>query len=493
MSKKVLLVYPGVHTNFFAEIPLSLIYVAWALKKSGYSPEIFDMRIDDYKSIKQFDDYLFVGITSMTGGMIREGVRFAEHAKALCPSIPVVWGGVHVSLTPEQSLHSSSVDIIVRGEGELTVQELAKALEENIPLDNIKGLSFKKNGVITHNLDREYMDMNTIDIELPYELLKLERYSLASFPIHTSRGCPYRCAFCYNICFNKRKWRYKSASRVLEEIDYVIKKFGSHTLTFFSEDEFFISVPRVKEICQGIIEKKYNITWESFCRFNSFQNVDEEMLTIIEKSGCKSLGFGAESGSQRVLDDIIQKDITIDMMISATEKLKKTGIVQILSFMSGLPEETDADMAKTFDLIDKLSDINPHLYINGIVMYTPYPGTPLFDKIIKKYNYRIPETLEKWANYKIYRSIGATWLTKKYANKYRAVSILTRFPFWKKKFALSDINTVIEGKRFTRFPFNIFYWLMTNLAIKRFRSRNFSFPVEWTILEKVLESIRGYV
>lgn len=493
MPKKVLLVYPGIQSNFFPELPLPLIYVAWALKKAGFECEILDMRIQDYKTVKS-GDYLFVGITSMTGPMIKEGMRFVEYIKGLNPDIPAVWGGVHVSMLPEQSLESKYVDIVVRGEGELTVQELATALDSGGDLGTVRGLAYKKDGKIFRTMDREFMDLNKINKELPYELLDLSKYSLDYFPVHTSRGCPFRCSFCYNLISNKRRWRFKTAEKVVEEIQYIMEKFGAKKIAFFTEDEFFIDVRRVIKICEALLQNNIKITWASFCRFDSLEKVDDAMLKLIEDSGCTYLSFGAESGSERILKDIVTKDITVSDIIDGTAKMAKTNITQVVSFISGLPTETDEDMAKTFDLIDKLAMINPKIYFNGIVLYTPYPGTTLIERIQKDYNYKAPKSLEEWSEFRIFRDVGNNWHTKKYIAKYKGISILTRFPFWRKSLTFAGIEKgVLGGERFMKFPINIIYWTLANIAIWRWKKRFFSFQFEWNILEKILEKLRGFV
>lgn len=492
MKNKVLLVYPGGFGSIFPELPMSLLYLSWALKKKAYDVEILDMRLKSYKEIRD-KDYLFVGISSMTGLMIKEGLKTAKHIRELNSKIPIVWGGVHVTLLPEQSLMNHYVDIVVRGEGELTIQELSEKLQSNEDLSGIKGISFKKEGKIITNPDREVMDLNKIDTKLPYELFDMDRYSFTAFPIHTSRGCPYRCGFCYNTVFNKRRWRYKTSDRVLDEIEYVVKKFGINKISFTWEDEFFINVKRVREVCIGILERGIEIKWDSFCRFNSFQMVDDDLLKLVEKSGCATLSFGGESGSQRMLDEVIKKDIKVEQIIKTTERLRSTNIRQIVSFMSCLPTETDEDMKLTYSLMDKLVMINSNIYLNGIYLYTPYPGTPLFEFVVKDYGYEAPNSLEKWSEYGIYRNVGIKWHPNDYVKKCKTISILTRFPFYKKNFSLKDVKSIIGGTRFSKFPFNLAYFVLTNLAIYRWKWKFFKFPLEWIFIEKALEKIRGFV
>ena len=120
------------------------------------------------------------------------------------------------------------VDVVVRGEGELIIKDLATALALGQPLDNIAGVTYRVGAEIRSSPDGEVIDLDAIPIDLPYDLLEMDRYpSVKSgrFHIQTSRGCPHRCGFCYNSLFNKNKWRGKSAKRVLDEIEYILNKF----------------------------------------------------------------------------------------------------------------------------------------------------------------------------------------------------------------------------------------------------------------------------
>ncbi|MFQ5443964.1 MAG: B12-binding domain-containing radical SAM protein, partial [Nitrospinales bacterium] len=407
---------------------------------------------------------------------------------------PLVWGGVHVTLLPEQSLESPYCDVVVRGEGEITVRELAGKLQNNEDLSGVRGITFKKGNQIISNPDRDFMDMDEIDVELPYDLVEMDKYSISSFPVHTSRGCPFRCGFCYNTAFNKRSWRYKSAIHVVDEIEYVVKKFGVKEISFTWEDEFFINVKRVKKFCEELIRRNIKVKWNAFCHPNTFSKVNAELLELLENAGCDNLSLGGESGSQRVLDEIIKKDNKIETLLKATETLSKTKIRQIVSFMSGMPTETESDLQLTLKLIDKLSRINPNIYVNGIFLYTPYPGTPMFDLVVEQYGYEIPDSLDKWAEFGIYRNVGnINWQPPHYIEKCKTISILTRFPFLKKEFSFNDISGGIAGERFNKFPFNLAYYFFAKDAVFRWKHRLFKFSYEWKLLEQGLEKLRGFV
>ncbi|MDP2937729.1 MAG: hypothetical protein Q8N72_00565, partial [Candidatus Omnitrophota bacterium] len=210
-------------------------------------------------------------------------------------------------------------------------------------------------------------------------------------------------------------------------------------------------------------------------------------------SGCTLLSFGGESASQRILDDIIKKDIKVEDIIEATKRLSKTKIQQVVSFISCLPTETYEDLKKTFKLQDRLFTENPNIFFNGLFLYTPYPGTPLYNIVTTQYKYNIPETLEKWSSFGIYRNVGTTWHDEKYIRLCKVLSILTRFPFWNDKFRFKDISKLPLSQKFRQFPYNLIYFVFLKLAIYRWKLKFFNFPIEWLFLEKYLERTRGFV
>jgi anaerobic magnesium-protoporphyrin IX monomethyl ester cyclase len=175
------------------------------------------MRLEDYQHF-QVGHPVFVGISRMSGLQIKYALEFARYVRMQNPSCPLVWGGVHPTLLPEQTTKNDFVDIVVRGEGELIIKDLANALTLNRPIENVAGITYETNGVIKSNSDGKIIDLDAIPITLPYELLQMDRYpsfKSGRFHIQTSRGCPHRCGFCYNSIFNKNRWRGKSAKRVL--------------------------------------------------------------------------------------------------------------------------------------------------------------------------------------------------------------------------------------------------------------------------------------
>ena len=377
IKRDVLLVFPGKYHAPNPQIPIALLHVASSLQSAGYPVRILDMRLEDYRNIS-LGNLLFVGITCMSGQQIHYGLEFARKVREENPVCPIVWGGVHPSLLPEQTTANKFVDIVVCGEGELVVPELANKLSACEPLTNVRGLTFKDKGSIKRTAKANLIDLDNIPIELPYDLLKLEGYTTLQsgrFHLQTSRGCPHRCGFCYNSDFNKRKWRGKSAQRVIKEIEFILHRFPQVKIIDPIDDNFFVDEQRVKDICQGIISKNIKIKWRANCRFDYFSTYDRDFVTLLEKAGCIELDFGGESGSAR-LQKFVCKDVTEEQMMQSVENLRKWAplIEPYISWLSGLPNETYEDMLKTFDLMDTLKQINPRTQHYNIFIYTPFPS-----------------------------------------------------------------------------------------------------------------------
>lgn len=241
-EKEILLVFPGKYQSPNPQVPLALLNLASPLLKEDYKVRILDMRIDNYRDFHVGNPF-FVGISTMSGNQISYGLKYAKKIKAEAPNCPIIWGGVHPTLLPEQTVQNNYVDIVVRGEAEETVLELANKLHANQPIDNVKGITYKQNGKIISTPNREFIDLNNLATRLPYHLLSKERYpSLQAGRIHiqTSRGCPHRCSFCYNSIVNRNVWRSTKPEWVLEAIECVNEEFPNLKCIDIVDDNFFV-------------------------------------------------------------------------------------------------------------------------------------------------------------------------------------------------------------------------------------------------------------
>lgn len=477
---KILLLYPSMKLvgNRF---PYSLLPLAAVLLQNKHTVRIVDSQVEDYRSVDPAN-YDLVGISTLSGPQIKSALEIATYVRNKAPHIPIVWGGVHPSLTSKQTIQNSYVDIVCKGEGEQTLIELVDALENKNPLSIVKGIIFKNsNGEIFETPDREFINLNELPM-LPYHLLKLDKYSEfkrkpSLIYMESSRGCPHRCGFCYSVAMHKRKWRCKTADRVVNEMEYFLRTYTVDEI-WFTDDEFAASEKRVLEIANEIIKRNIKVKWVLNSRFNYATKYDKDFLDILKKSGCHILAFGGESGSQRVLD-FIKKDITIEDMKNTVINLSNNGIGCGVNFMAGFPGETKEDIFKTFSLIDELVNINPNIGIASIMIFTPLPGTYLYDVACQN-GFKSPDTLEKWGDYRYNDIDNLPWVSSEIKSLLRTISLLTRFDFTSTKYRGAGI---LENRKILK----IAHRLLWKLANIRWRYKYFSLAFEWRIVDIFLK------
>ncbi len=477
----MLLVFPGKYNSPNPQVPLSLLHLASFLIKGGYSVKILDMRLENFADF-EIRKPLFVGISTIHGSQIPYGLEIAKRVRALDSSIPLVWGGVHPTLLPEQTAACEFVDIVVRGEGEKTLLELADKFSAGEPLTDIKGITFKSAGTIKSTPDRELIDLDELPIELPFELLSLDKYpTLKSgrFHIQTSRGCPHKCGFCYNIVYSRQAWRGKSARRVVDEIEYILGKFPQVKIIDPIDDNFFVDQKRVIDICQEIINRKINVSWRANCRFDYMSKYNKDFLELLAKSGCSEVDFGGETGSERLLS-LIDKDITTSQMISSVENLRKwaPSIEPFVTWMCGLPTETEDDLIKTCDLMDRMSEVNPKTQHYGIFLYTPFPS-PILDSLGPKF--KPPQSFDEWGKAEVFH-FRPPWHSKKYVDKLQNISTVSIYAFYPR-------TRVSERRLFYRLG----YGSLNKIAKYRWKHRYFHYPIELRLATAALRKKREYL
>ena len=481
MSTDVLLVFPGRFKAPDPQVPLQLLHVAGALRRAGYAPRIVDLRLQDYRSL-DIGAPLFVGITAMSGPQIRYGLQFAKRLRAERPRCPIVWGGVHPTLLPEQTAASGCVDVVVRGESELILGPLADALAGGDGLTDVNGLTYRADGEVVSTPDAELIDLDAIRVELPYDLLELARYpTLQAGRVHmqTSRGCPHRCGFCYNTIFNKRRWRGKSPQRVVDEMAHLVERFPGTKIIDPVDDNFFVDRKRVEAICEELVRRGLKIAWRANCRFDYLATYDADFLSLVERAGCIELDFGGESGSVR-MQDFVCKDVSADEIVRSVANLHAWAptIDPFVSWLSGLPGERYADMEQTFDLMDAMDRANPRTQHYGIFMYTPFPS-PLLESLPPEF--RPPRSLEEWGGIEVFHFLPP-WHSKAYVEKLRAISAVTRWAFYPQ----SRIDE--HGP-----AFKAAYGMMNGAARYRWRHRYFDHPYELKLANEAARRLRGFL
>ena len=405
----VVLIYPDLPEGerMGRMLPLSLLYPATSLVRNGYRVRIIDQRLDrqwsqTLQNSLRGGGVLCVGISSMTCSQIEGGLAAGLIAKETSPEIPVIWGGVHPSIMPEQTVSHPDVDAVIVGEGEQTLLETVDRLAAEKTLTELPGLCYQSNGSVVNGGPRPHLDLDTIPSPA-YELLHVRDYTRATLEessedwiaLHTSRGCPYDCTYCYAESFNRRRWRALSPERTLEEIERILRDFGIHHFLLF-DDNFFVEARRVHRICRLISERRLSIkVHQANWRVDSILACDAEEMALLKAAGFDKVFVGVESGSDAVLSEI-RKGVTSSQVLEANRKLGKAGFQAVYAFMSGFPFESKDDVKATLRLMDRLLAENPDAHIPGMSLYAPFPGTPLFDECLRR-GMKVPETLEEWS------------------------------------------------------------------------------------------------
>ena len=429
----VILVYPRTLwdiRNVTTRLPLAALYIGTVLQEHGYSVQVIDQRVDPAwaETLRQalYERPLWVGISAMTGRQIHWGLEASRIVRDAAPAVPIVWGGVHPTILPEQTLAHPLVDIVAVGEGEMTALELSQALrergtreagrEKNLTptvIGAIAGLVWAHEGRVIHNVPRYYTPMDEWPL-LDYRLVDVESYILSEVPgerslqITTSRGCPFHCGYCYlTVVPDGRRYRAERPERTVERIERLLREFDLNAIHII-DDEFFTRRDRARRVCELILERGIEVTLRTNCRVDYIDRMSLEELQLFRKAGFKHLYLGAESGNDRVLD-FIHKDITREQIVRANRKLRTVGIAPKFSFMGGFPTETVDEVKDTIRLMAHLVRENPQAYTTPVQLYSPYPGTELFDYCVEQ-GMRVPQDLEDWAD-SGWEHIDYSWLT----------------------------------------------------------------------------------
>ena len=386
---KVTLINPPQFTRY-PQPPVGLALIAAVLEKERHQVTVLDanaLSLQPQDIVPLVTDADVVGLTAMTP-TISAAMSTAHHLKQANPSLTIILGGAHPTLLPDETLATApEIDIIVRGEGEETIIELLQALEDSRPLDNISGISYRADGKIISTAARAAsIDMDSLPF-LAYHLLPWRRYkphpphglALPFAAVVTSRGCPYRCAYCSKPVFGS-KFRAQSPERVVEEVAYLKEKFGIKEIAFY-DDVFTLDKKRAYSIAEGIIRKGVKISWTCEARVNL---VDKDLLRCMKRAGCYAIAYGIESASPEILD-ILHKDITLEQVAGAVRISREAGLQTVGYLMIGSPGETPETIIKTIELAKKLK-----LDFAQFSVTTPFPSTELYKLYLQDRRGNIP-------------------------------------------------------------------------------------------------------
>lgn len=377
--------------------PLGLCYIATMLERNGFKVKIIDRNalmtkhsadcfaVDEItrSEIAQFKSDI-VGITSTTAAFFDVNVNVLGMIKSIDKNIVTVLGGPHASACPEEMLSKyKDIDIVCRGEGEITMLEIAKGNK----LAGIHGISYRDTVGIRSNSDRDpypniddlcfparhLVDMSFYCRGNPYVLHGL--YARAT-TVFTSRGCAFDCTFCAGKVAVGKKVRFQSPDLVIEEIERLIKDYRVEGI-YFADDMFDINKQRADMICEKLIEKGLHkkIRWYPQLRANS---IEKKRVELMKKAGAVRADIGFESGSQRTLDTI-NKRTTVEQNYNAARILHEAGLQFQANIIVGIPGETEDDIKATEAMVRA---IKPHWI--GFGEFIPLPGSKLYQDLLNK-------------------------------------------------------------------------------------------------------------
>lgn len=360
--------------------PLGLMSLSAYLKAHGYK-EIklingqTPRRVTDAEIIRTVESYRpeVVGFT-VNILYYYNAVRIAKLIKDTDPSVPIVFGGPHPTLYPEEAVAQPGVDFAVVGEGEYILLELLQALEKGRDFSAINGLVWKRGAEIVRNPPRKFHE--PLDaLPMPdYGLFNPNHYRIRFDDLHptalmiTSRGCPLRCTFCGQT---QRYYRMRSAESVVGEMQ-ALMRLGYRSIGFF-DDNFSLHRKRVLEICRLIRAQELNLPWSFRGRVDRF---DEEMVEAITNAGCRRATFGVESGTQEMLD-AVHKRTTMAEIRAAFSLAKKYHLVTMGYFMLGLPGETLDQARQTMRFA---FDVDPDFIV--LCPFIPTPGSQIYQEAV---------------------------------------------------------------------------------------------------------------
>jgi len=477
-SNKVALVFPRLKRESNAWAPLPLQAIAAPLIADGFDVELVDGRtIHPHlpRILTAARDSLYVGLSVMTGWQIRDAVAISRAVKEAFPEIPVVWGGYHASMLPEQTLQESYVDYVIRGQGQLAATELARRLKDGKAVDGISGLCYQVNGkpVIT-----EYPKLVEIGQfpSTPYDIIDIEKYMVPDLGTRTmkyfsSQGCPFGCGFCAETSMYGRGWVGFPPERVVDDLENLARNYGVNAIDF-ADTNFFVSKKRVRAICEGMIERGLDLKWAADVRTKQFIEFPSELRQLVYDAGCRRLLLGAESGSQQALEHI-GKQTTVDDTLHVARICDSLGIIARFTTMFGFPGEPEKDIEATLRMIEGIKAINEDFEVHGF-FFAPYPGAPMYDEAVRL-GFRPPDTLEGWIDFDL-TELHTPWVDPVYKEK---VDMIIDFymPFASPG---PELKRLMEAGG----PKGYAYRAMHKLATWRVGHRDFRMPLEWQIKKR---------
>ena len=354
-SKTIIFFIPS-FSSIEATAPLGLLAIATPLLSAGYTVKIIDSTIHrDYKRriLEEAKDALCLGISVVTGPMIQDTVEITRAVKQWNRDFPVILGGWHPSLLPGQTLQAEYVDIVVRGQGEDAMLELAQRLENHEPVDDVAGIGFKREGQLHFTPDR------------PLKLLSVmppKAYHLADFDAYqrvcgrrwamyvSSLACPFNCSYCTNAGVYGRQWNALPVEQVVEETLELTRRHNLELL-WMADDNFLVDIDRALRIAEGLIRAGATFKWSIQATTNLTARLTVEELRVLRRSGLHQICQGIETASPQVMKLMNKSFQNLPDIYQSTDRLLQAGVIPSFNIIFGYPGEGHKERRETVDFM----------------------------------------------------------------------------------------------------------------------------------------------
>jgi len=478
MRNKVLLIRPQ-NVYCYNNYPsLSLILVGSKLKAAGYEVKIINCGIErePLEAIRrELDDLLFVGVTLLTSE-VPDAYRILKYLRKNSDA-PIVVGGIHCTLFPEQMANCQYVDYVVAGEGEdhiLPIAEIIKSGQKpKSKISKRQILDMEQLPLPDYSIDNNIEQF--IGSYLTDKLSERVRQPMRWLPYESSRGCPSQCTFCINVVTDNTCYRKKSAAKVLDEIEHIIKKYHISHLKFI-DDNFFVDIDRVRIICDGMLKKNLSITWDAECRCDYFNDriLNDETLKLLKLSGLVQLTIGIESGSQHTLG-LMKKGITPQQAEFAVEKCDEYRIIARSSFIFEIPGDNLDDIKQTVKFINRLRRYP--FFTCGAGTFRPYPRCELTQQLIQDGLLVQPLDFKDWID----KDMVDIYTSAEYIRPWQASGAYSESAAWYVNMESAiRLGDYLTNKRTDRVKNNIFIFL----AKLRNRFLFYKFPFDKKLYQR---------
>jgi radical SAM superfamily enzyme YgiQ (UPF0313 family) len=400
-SRKIVFFFPS-FASTEATAPLGILAVATPLERAGYEICLIDSTITpnfEARVLHEIKDALCLGISLVTGPMIRETVAIAKAVKAWNPDFPVILGGWHPSLLPQQTLEAEYIDYVVRGQGEESMLELVRHLESGAAPDLIAGIGFKRNGRIVFTQERALRALKDMPSKA-YHLADFDAYERACgrrWAMYTSSlACPFNCGYCTNAGVYGRKWNALEPEQFVAETVDLSRRYNLEMI-WVVDDNFLVDLDRARGIAEGLVRENSHFTWSFQATTNMVARLTPKDLKLLQRAGLRQVCQGVDSGSPTILKAMNKDFQDFESIYESAARCIEAGIRPSFNIIFAFPGEGAKERRETVEFMMDVCRKFPgaEFWTN---IFTPYPGSPIFARTAE-IGIDPPKTLEGWADF----------------------------------------------------------------------------------------------